>query len=666
MATELSLKDRDLTFAYGMQSAGDPEMLPEGAVVRTMNMVRRGGIYQCRPGYRERLVLPSGKCQGATWFRPSGGAMQLIFVVDGKVYQSQYPFESYYQIEDLQFSAEAEQIYFARCEQSVVRNENNSLTIINPISVLMIQDGLTAPGAWNGAVGAHIFGDQSTPLGTAMAWAGNRLWVANGSRLYAGDIYNPFSFREGQYIGQTGIGAFILPGEITALAEVSATDSPFLLAFTADNTTAFQSNVLNRDAWQLTVNFQKKVFPETGCVSSRSVISQHGYLWWYSQQGLTNVDLAIQQNVSSERKLADTAMAYSKKRLNPDLSKVACGRFGGYLLVSVPYADVYNRHTWVADLTGLDTNISEEGPTWDSYWTGTRPIDWVTLEVYGQERIYHVSADRDGQNRLWEAFMPERLDNFAPITWALETRGYLFGTKQPKRWKYAKLAMSEFWGETHLKVSWAGTTRGRYKQSCSKVVKSQRGVVRASDTFTYDQSYFNFKRQSRTIETEDVRQKATDALDSCDVESNKIDMVDYGFQMCVMGMGPGGIRSIRTFALPENEELSGACEKNETNIRVTRFDGSASKGDTLEEAVSALLENPVSLFEACGSAAISFGGYNAVGTACESSVLSQEAANYRAQRVAEARAAEDLRLNGQHYFGGFASGACFATEQPFL
>lgn len=666
MATPVLIKDRDLTFPFGMSSAGDPEMLPEGTVVRTMNMVRRGGIYQCRPGYRERLLLPEGKFQGAEWFRPTGGATQFIFVIDGKVYMAQEPFDSYTQIEGLQFSEEAEQVYFARCEQAVIRNSDESLTLINPISVLIIQDGKTAPGGWNGAVGEHIFGDQSTPVGTVMAWSGSRLWVANGRRLYAGDIYNPFSFKEGQYVGPTGIGAFVLPGEITAMAEAPAVDNPFLLVWTDENTTAFQSNYLYRDGWGALSQFQRVVFPDIGCTSQRSVVSTQGFMWWYSQEGLMNIDLAMQTNTTAERKAADGSMAYSKKRLDQDLSKVACGRFGGYLLCSVPYADTYNRHTWVADLQGLDTNIAEEGPTWDSYWTGTRPMTWITANIYGRDRVFHVSYDRDGQNRLWEAFMPDRLDNGSPITWALETRGYLFGTKQPKQWKYAKITMSEFWGDTHVKVSWAGTTRGRYKKSCLKVIKAARGVVQASDTFTYDTKFFSLKRQSRTISTEDTRQMQKDALDSCNVESDRIDGIDYGFQMCIMGMGPGGIRSIRVFATPENDEDKGACEKDESNVRAARFDGSAAFGDTLAEAVSVLLANPVSLYEACGSAAINFGGYNAVGTACESSVISQDAANYRATRVAEARAAEDLRRNGQHYFGGFASGACFATTQPFL
>lgn len=662
------LKDRDLTFPFGMQSAGDPEMLPEGTVVRTMNMVRRGGLYQCRPGYRERLRLPDGKFQGFTWFRPTGGDVQFLFAVDGRVYLTLPPFDSYVQLAGILLSERAERVYFQRAEQSVIRNDDNSLTLINPVAVLMIQDGKSPPAYWNGSTADNIVGDETTPLGTHMEWSGGRLWVANGSRLYASDIYNPFSFREGQYIGPSGINSFVLPGEITALAEVPSVGSPLLFAFTTENTTAFQSNIRDRDAWATTADFQKVVFPDVGCIAPFSVVSHYGYMWWYSAKGLVNVNVAVQTQISSERPLIDTNMAYSKRRLGPDLDGVACGAFEGYLMVSVPYADKYNRHTWVTDLQGLDTSISLEGPTWDSYWTGTRPVQWQTTNIAGDERVFQVSYDRDGANRLWEAFRPEKLDNFAPITWAMETRGYLFGNKQPKQWKYAKLTMSEFWGDTYLKVSWAGTMRGRYKECCSKKVSAQRGIIRAlTDVFSVaDSRVFSFKKQSRTVETVDTRQSQTDDYDSCGVESDRIDAVDYGFQLCIMGVGPGGIRSIRVFASPENEQMSGACEKDETNFRVTRFDGAASAGDTLEEAVADLQSAPLSLFSACSTIAESVKGYNSVGTACETSVVSQGAADYRAQEVAKARAAEDIRVNGPKFFGGFASGICFATTEPFV
>jgi hypothetical protein len=661
------IADGDVTLRLGMQSAGDPETLPPGAVVRAYNAVRRGGVYQCRPGYRQRMLLPDGPLQGFTWFRPTLGDVQLVFAIGGKIYFSLPPFEELVEIPGLRFSDRADRIFFARAEKSVQRQADGSLRLINPYATLIIQDGLTAPGEWNGAAGRHIVGKDTTPVGTVMAWSGGRLWVANGRRLFASDIFDPLSFFEGDYIGPVGIGAFILPGEITAVEEAPAADTPFLLVFTEEKTTVFQSNVRIRALWPEVRDFQKVIFPEIGCVAPFSVISQNGFLWWYSGRGLVNLNLAQQTNVSGEIKVADTAMAYSKRRLGPDLSRIACGSFEGYLLVSVPYADRYNRHTWCADLQGLDTVIAEEGPSWDSYWTGTRPVQWQTANIYGTERIFHISVDRDGKSRLWEAFTPDRLDNNSPISWGFETRAYLFGTKGPKQWKYAKLQCSEFWGDSHVKITWAGTTRGRYKQSCIKRISAQKGVLRASDILSADTTrLFAFKKQSRYVSTEDTRQNQTDKLDSCGTESDRIDPVDYGFQLCVMCQGPGGIRTVRVFASAENDEMSGKCEKSEFDVRATRFDGAASSGDTLHDALAKFLDNPPIEFEACATVSAEHAGVTAIGTACEKSLLSQDAANDRAIAVASMRAAELLRTSAPGFLGGFQSDACFPGSEPTL
>lgn len=660
------ISDGDASLRLGMQSAGDPESLPPGTVVRAVNMVRRGGVYQCRPGYRQRLVLPDGRLQGFTWFRPTSGDTQLIFAVDGRIYLSMPPFEEVVEIPGVRFSDQAERVYFARAEKSVIRNDDGSLTLIDPYAVLIVQDGLSAPAAWNGANAGHITGPDSTPVGTVMAWSGGRLWVANGRRLFAGDIFDPLSFWEGTYIGPVGIGAFILPGEITALEEVPAADNPFLLVFTAESTTAFQSNVRVRDLWPQVQDFQKVIFPDVGCVAPLSLLSHLGFLWWYSGKGLVNLNLAAQTNVSGERRVLDTAMAYSKRRLGPDLSRIAVGAYEGYLLVSVPYADRYNRHTWCADLQGLDTNIAEEGFAWDSYWTGTRPVQWQTASVHGVERIFHISVDRDGKNRLWESFQSDRLDNDSPISWALETRSYLFGTKAHKQWKFAKLQCSEFWGESFLKISWAGTSRGRYKQSCLKQISAQKGALRASDVLAAPRTVlFGFKKQSRYISTEDTRQNQTDDLDACGTESDRIDPIDIGFQLCILGQGPGGIRTIRVFATLENDETAGKCEPQEDDagVRATRFDGAASRGDTLADAVANFLQSPVASFEACATVAMEHAGVNVVGTACEGSSISQAAANHRAIRVATMRAAEMLRTMAPGFLGGFQAGICFNTNE---
>lgn len=660
---ETRLKDRDLRFNLGMQSAGDPENLPEGAYMRAFNVIRRGGIIQCRPGYRQLAVFPEGRLQGLAAFQPTGGDLQLLVAVAGKVYMAVAPFDTFSQINGLQFDERSERLYFCQADKSVTINEDGSRTVVNPLRVLIIQDGRTAPGYWDGSAAEHILGTDTTPIGTVMAWSGGRLWVARDHRVFASDIYDPLNFTEGLYVGPSGIGAFIMPSNVTAIAEVPDVASPFLLVFTETQGIAIQSNIRQRDAWLSTPDFIKTVLPDVGCVAPFSVVPTFGYLWWFSKFGMTNLNTAAQSQVSSERRVVDTNMACSKARLDQDMSGVAACAHDGYLLVSVPYADRFNRHTWCGDLQGLDTTIEEEGPTWDSYWTGTRPVQWVSATVNGKPRAFHVSVDRDGVNRLWEAFQ-EPLDNGCSITWGFETRGYLFSSKGLKEWKYAKLYASELSGNVDFKVAWAGTTRGRYKDVMLKRVVATRGSVDSSlELDAGAATLFALKKQSRTLETQDARQTRDDPESSCGVESPLAENWDTGFQLCVMASGPGGIRSIRVFADPKNEELRGSCEKDETEFLATRFDGASSPGDSFAEIVDALKDIP-DVYSASATVTETYNGVTVVGVGHAISQISQLAADKLAREIASMNAAHSLVVLAPPYFGGFGTGGvCFQTTE---
>jgi hypothetical protein len=76
-------------------------------------------------------------------------------------------------------------------------------------------------------------------------------------------------------------------------------------------------------------------------------------------------------------------------------------------------------------------------------------------------------VDEDGNNRLWEAFIPDRLDNGCPITWAVETRGTFGPTSQAGkipgsncRFQWADIALSGIAEDLNLGVFFAGSTRG--------------------------------------------------------------------------------------------------------------------------------------------------------------------------------------------------------------
>src|SRR6185369_4221539 len=122
--------------------------LPPGKYARGENIVNRGGIVQCRPGYRCLTALAPGRLQGFAKFKPKVGAKQLVFMVDGLLYVSDPPFTSARRLSDVTFLPEARQAYFALVEQSVQQNADGSLTLINPRNLLVIQDGAFSPAAY--------------------------------------------------------------------------------------------------------------------------------------------------------------------------------------------------------------------------------------------------------------------------------------------------------------------------------------------------------------------------------------------------------------------------------------------------------------------------------------------------------------------------------------
>lgn len=639
------VEDGELTFLGGMDSMSDPMQLSPGFYARSMNTVNRGGVVQCRPGYRCKFVMPLGNLQGGFVFRPKVGLESILFAVDGNVYLSEYPYRTFRQLA-IQFSATARQLFFVQAEQAVTRNDDQSLRIVPAINLVIIQDGgLTAPAVFDGFNAEH---DTNIKLGGPMAWSGDRLWVAQGAKLFASDIYDPRHFIEPQYFAT--FESFTLPGEITALAEPTANaELAQLFVFTQDTTTLIQSGIRDRSTWFNVQNFQFVQFPEVGCVSQRSVTLLHGLLWWYSASGLTNVNAAMLTRQSSVTPYEDNEMSDSKSRLGEDLNGVASGFFENYLMVSVPNCDRYNAHTWVLDGATWQKKNQQAPFAWNSVWTGTRPVEWFYGLFAGSNRIFFASVDYDGQNRLWEAFSPDRLDDGCPITWWVETRAYSADVPlKDKTMRYADIYLSELSGTIDLAVFWAGPYRGKYKRILTKRIEAPRGSIRAGHKITSDQKMFAFKKQTRPLRTQDAQKLASEeTLSSCDVESFRLEFLDESFQLLIVGSGPGAVRGIRIYmdpapgtpgAVSPNKELSGRCEEDEgSEQNFVRFDGAAS--DSIQE-----LNENIPLFTSNQTVTITEQGITEVGTGYGESVISQDDADKIARTTARRKAARQLEL----------------------
>jgi len=635
----------DSSFHRGVNSQVDPSQLGDGLARQAMNMVNRGGVWQVRPGFRWHFTMPTGRLQGGHLFRPIVGLEQLVFAVDGVIYASPYPFSEYARIGTIQFKADVDSVYFETGVKASEVQPDGSLKVVTPFSVLIIQDGASQPAAWDGVNSRHLPDPLDTPLGTVMKWSGDRLWVLRGRELFASDPFDPLSFREGTYFSNAR--SFLLPRDGTAMAEVTYGSDTALLVFTDSTSTAFRSNVRKRVDWSdPEVRFQNLIFPSIGCVAHRSTVTLNGLLWWYSQHGLTNFNAALATQQTSEIDYQDGEMASSKGQLSDRRSSIAFAAFENYLLASVPSGDSFNRHTWVLDKEPIGTKDQKSADAWNGFWTGTRPVEWAGGQIQGRERIFQFSADKDGNNRCWEAFTDERTDHGCPIIWSLETRGYTAGTLDDKEFRQAELFLSELLGKINLSVFWAGTSRGAYKRILTTVIHAEEGILTDSPDFevTSDRTFFGLKKQSRRVMTKDIKfSRPTDT--SCKIESNLSERVDIGHQLLIVGSGQAAIRAIRVSLDPVPTSTEGCPDDEDSDTNFVRFDGAGA------ETLEGLEEIQIEIFTSTKFSSQSFGGesYLAVGTS--ESRVSQQDADDIAQCQADADAFEWLATKVPAYVG---------------
>lgn len=648
------LLDYDGSFFRGMKSDSDPGQTPLGYYWSGLNVINQGGVISCRPGYRCIITFPDGNLQGAEIFRPKIGLEQLLAVIDGRVFVAPWPFTEFTQLINIQFSSAAKQIYFCLTEQSAQRltdDIGSAIELIAPKAVMIMQDGgETAPAFYDGTIGDHIRNrPYETPVGGPMAWIGDRLWIADGSFVKAGDIANPFSFREQLYLG--GTAAFSFTSEVTAMAVTPSLEFPQLLVFTQENCSILQANVRNRNDWLNTPNFQREVF-RVGCTSQRSVVSHFGELAWFSQGGITFFDAAALSKQTGRLPLRDSEMSVSKSSLFEDLSMVAGAAFGPYVLMSVPAHDIFNHSTWVLNNASIQTLTDSTGPSWCGVWTGTRPVQWIYGNIAGAERIFYVSKDHDGSNRLWEAFLPDRLDNGCDIMWAVEMRGYFGQTSQAQKavgsdcfFRYAELALTAIEEGLDLGVYFAGSMRGAYKEIVNRFISAARGNLRFDSQISMTDEIFAFKAQSRKIKTVDVNaMPLPEDTGSCPAEQKDNENVDESFQLMIVGHGPATLRWIRAFADPKPDTDTGdpatACGR-EPEVNAIRFDGYGVRADSLVKAITSL--NAGSLpYTSNKSRAMTVDGLSAVGIGFSESFISQAAADRVANRIAERMAENEL------------------------
>lgn len=554
-------------FIGGQDSSVPPWQLNKDQYAHAYNITNRGGIVQTRPGFKLCAGIEGEVLQGMVTFKPRLGLPRMLVAVDGLIYKSIWPFQTFEVVEGLDFVATAPIINFAVCIKSVKRKSDGSLSLIEPRMVVIIQDGLTQAGEFDSTTDTGFHTKPGTPtfgvpIGLWMAWTGSRLWVGKNTRVYASDLACPDTFSEETYLAERS--SFEMPGEVTGMMDTA--DGRGLLVFTEDTTTAIQSSIIQRTLWQETPNFQKTVLPDCGCVAGKTAINQYGKSHWLSKRGMVNIDAAFFSSRSSEVPTIDFPMLRSKERLNY-VTDGACASFiENFLLVSVPHASIHNEHTWVMDQTPVAPG-NPQGQCWASVWTGIRPVAYGKISFNGRDELYCAAFDktsRDGTRiHIWKMMTQDRKDNGGRITCQWESA--MFSSGDQMRFTYAELEITELAGPVELKV-FVGGQFGPWIEILDKHLTADEGPFGSPlmPTIGATTVFKSFKPQSRSVKTE---QFDPSKVQGCLPETPSLAGRDKAFQLLVEWRGRMGIRQIKICTEPDPGAQRGECTPDESGTK---------------------------------------------------------------------------------------------------
>ena len=638
------------SFAGGINSGTLPSLLPDGTATAAMNLAHRGDVWQTRPGYNTTFGMPCGQPQGIVFFTPTGGTPYLVIAVAGLVYTSRWAngFNEYQLLPNVKFSPNVTNVFWAVTSQFSSRDSGgNVIYLQQPVSVLMMQDGVSRAAYWDGENSGHLnptpsdksldtspAGFDGTPQGEWMAWAGNRLWVAFGNQVFASDFGNPLKFKESEYIadGQS----FYMPEGVTGMIQPTV-NSP-LFIFGPNTNTRLQANIQDRSQWLYTPEFQITDYT-IGCVAGRSIVLSHGFMWWYSAQGVANFNAATQQHFNSSWAYQDSQMAFSKYYLAANKVGICALPFENYLLFSVPSSDRWNAHTWALDLLPSQTGggvsaysayQASGAPGWDGIWTGTRPVEWTTGIINGQQYCWFLSFDYDKVNRVWQAFDGTRTDNGCPITSYLQTKAHNFNSLDYKRFVYADMNMLEVLGDYDLSVSFA-SEKGAYQRVMTKRVVATPGMFGTVQAFSTNTTYQSYRPQTRFLATENNNNRVSEC-NFCGIESNKENYVGREFSLLFVMSGRGGIKNYRCFVqVGLDDKFKGDCEVDETGPRVLTDSGCSTDEDDTANTPFPLYADAETATVYCPSGE---SGNPSIGSAYRTSIISELDANKKAECAA--------------------------------
>jgi hypothetical protein len=594
----------DGQYVGGVDSLLYPTDLAQGTYAWTVNTVNRGGIVQTRPGKRRIVSFCGRRGQGHYWVRTIDDLNYEMVAIDGKVYWAIAPLaqggSAWTQLAGVSFNPDAQWIYFSNSVQALKYDDANNIVVLpNPKNVVFMQDGTSQPCYWDlsdfssGIVNeSYVTGNprKPMPIGTAMLWQDNRLWLAQNELVFASDLLYGASFTEEGYLAsQTG---FRFPRKVVNLypAPVQGVN-----VYTDSSFHALQSFIQDRTTWSTTPNFQSDINLEIGLVGPFAYGLLHGMPWLMTHRGIISYDRALTTNLSTVILTADGEMQRSKDLLAPDISGITLGVWENILLVAVPASALQNRHTWIMDAGIAEKLNNTQGACWSGIWVGTFPIQFTSPIVNGTQHNYELaysggflalnagdspSPQPEGTMalqaniHLWENFIPNQIDNNeTDVSCSFETKAFTLTTDDYYRFVFAEFMIINLKGVVPVQVYVTGLA-GNYQPLFSTSLRADVGPWGnpSLETVLYyvaegrTTEFENYRKQVRHMRTKEfvVNEENNTSDGAACVEIGRPDGIDKAFQIMIQWQGRMGIRMIKFFYDRQLQSPQGVCPVDES------------------------------------------------------------------------------------------------------
>jgi hypothetical protein len=571
----------------------------QGSYHWAVNTLARAGLVQTRPGRRKLFSLQGRNAQGFATFRDTPGTWYLVWAIDGLIYYSNYPSTTFQRLEGVTFNPFAPRVYFETGIQAAAYDNQSNLMFVSATRLLFMQDGESSPAWWQGigntplqpAVVPRIVNPgpgyiPTIPVGTAMRYVDNRMWVSNGPKVYASDLLIPQNFLEGSYLATSD--GFYFVDDVLAM-EPAPQDTGMWVA-TIQSLNVLQTNIQARNLWSQTPNFQYQFSSEFGVAGPRGITTQHGLTWLFSTKGLLSINNALNIYHTNLILTQDAEMTRSKNHLNPDLSGVALGTYENILLCAVPHQNKYNRHIWIQDGGIAALLNSQIPPEWTGIWTGTWTLQFARMIQNGIERLFEMAyssgtVDDQSDNpcliHIWEDFQPRQQDaNLGPIACKFESKAlYMSPAHEYFQCQFLELELSGIRGTVILTpyITGIGGSYVQLGQPITLVSNIGPFGDPTNATLYYgfanhlDTMLQNWRPQVRFLRTPigNVPGQNTVQVPSAHmIETPFRDLVDKGFQILLEWKGIMGVHAIKLYYQAYSENRIGTQWKAETGPNI--------------------------------------------------------------------------------------------------